>query len=129
MALDAFNEMWKFSRDLFVIQSRIKCLLLMNDVALALSVAKEAHSLYNNDPRVMTLFAHALSHHPHSDIKSKARQFLDAALRIDPKCFDAATGLVQININEQKYNEAIVLFAMPSPFIPFSSCSLFLATR
>lgn len=123
MSVYSFKRACSISKDLYSFTGKSFLRFLLNFFSLglvrsylslgklkeALAVAKEAHKLMPSTAQSHTLMGVVLGQATNANIRKKARQYYEAALEIDKNQLEAILGLVQLNITEQKYNEALKL--------------------
>eukprot|EP00052_Salpingoeca_macrocollata_P024589 m.220771 g.220771 ORF g.220771 m.220771 type:complete len:540 (-) comp22278_c0_seq4:30-1649(-) len=107
LATMAFRQAFDISRDFSAYQGLVSCYLASDRVTDALHTAKEAHESMRMNPRALTLLGVACARCEAGG--EKARKAFTNALQADPECMDAVFALVEINVEEEKFDEAIKL--------------------
>eukprot|EP00053_Salpingoeca_punica_P009787 m.88122 g.88122 ORF g.88122 m.88122 type:complete len:333 (-) comp15166_c0_seq1:22-1020(-) len=101
-----FQRALELSREFSAHQGLVSCFLAAKRNKEALLKAKFALSCMPNNPRAITLLGVACAR---CESGTKARRAFENALTIDPNCMDAVFALVELDIEEHKYDAAIDL--------------------
>ena len=104
-AVQSFQQAYMTGRDFAVYRGLVHGYLELNKFEEALRFAKEAWAKIHN-AQSLTLLGNVLMSTPLEDGRVKARKFLEKALKLDPYCFEAVMTLVDLDISEERFQEA-----------------------
>ncbi|GBG23822.1 Anaphase-promoting complex subunit 7 [Hondaea fermentalgiana] len=103
LGVSAFYKSYSIRRDYFAYQGLVHAYMSIPKLSDALRTAKEALQLMPKNPRAIVLVGRVLAQ-TSGDGPKKAKKAYLKALKLDPKCHEAAIALADLNIEEEKHN-------------------------